>query len=92
MNRRFQYDNSYICNDAMVNRDRIIGELYQTDIVYTAFDSRGSLSDEISKVVRAGDDVYDFVIGPPCQCIGNLSQEGFFVDLMSLDALKTDPE
>lgn len=85
-------ENGEVINDAMVNRDRIIGELYQTDIVYTAFDSRGSLSDEISKVVRAGDDVYDFVIGPPCQCIGNLSQEGFFVDLMSLDALKTDQE
>ena len=85
-------ENGEVINDAMVTRDLIIGERYQTDIVYTAFDTRDALSYELNKVVRAGDDVYDFVIGPPCHCIGNLAQEGLFVDLMTLDALATDNE
>lgn len=81
-----------VINDAMVNRDRTVSEMFGTPIVYTAFDSRGALSDEINKVVRAGDDVYDFVIGPPGQCIGNLAQGGNFVDLMELEALHTENE
>lgn len=81
-----------VINDAMVNRDRTVSEMFQTPIVYTAFDSRSQLSDEINKVVRAGDDVYDFVIGPPGDCIGNLAQNGSFVDLMTLQALKTENE
>jgi hypothetical protein len=42
--------------------------------------------------VRAGDDVYDFVIGPPGDCIGNLAQGGKFVDLMTLEAMHTENE
>lgn len=79
-------------NDAMVIRDRTVSEMFQTSVAYAAFDSRGALGDEINKVVRAGDDVYDFVIGPPGQCIGNLAQGGNFVDLMKLEALHADNE
>lgn len=85
-------ENGEVINDAMVSRDRTVSEMFGTQIVYTAFDSRGALSDEINKVVRAGDDVYDFVIGPPGQCIGNLAQGGNFVDLMELEALHTENE
>ena len=85
-------ENGEVINDAMVNRDRIVSEMFQTAIVYTAFDSRGALSDEINKIVRAGDDVYDFVIGPPGDCIGNLAQGGKFVDLMTLEAMHTENE
>ena len=81
-----------IINDAMVERDRKVEEMFNTKIEYTAFDDRNKLTPQVKTVISAGEDAYDVIITTPCQSTDSLALAGMLSDLASINTLNLDAE
>ena len=85
-------ENGEVVNDAMIARDRKVSEMYSCELEYTAYDSRGTLYSDLSKLISAGEDAYDIVISTMIDGFGNFAANQMLYDLASLDALRLDSE
>ena len=82
-----------VINDAIFNRNQKLEELFNCDIV-NHFEAMGNLFSytlygTISKLVQAGDTMYDFVM-PPIQDCAKLASDGMLWDLTMFDSINLD--
>lgn len=76
-----------VINDAMVDRDRKIEEMFKTKLEYTAYEARLELSADLRRLISAGDDVYDVIITTPYEGINVFALNGMLSDLSSIGTL-----
>ena len=75
-----------LINDALYNRDALLEEMYNVDIVTKsyAFGDDGTLTSDMQTLILAGDDQYDLVIGAMGSTIMTLLKGGLLLDLYDL--------
>jgi len=82
-----------VVNDAIVERNNLLEEQFNCDIV-NHFEPMGNLFSytlygTISKLVQAGDTMYDFMM-PPIQDSAKLASDGMLWDLTMFDSINLD--
>ena len=77
-------------DDAMYDRDRKIEELLDITLVYTAYEDRGKLRNDVKTSITAGEDVYDIIMTSMADGLNTLAPEGYLTDLMTVSALSLD--
>lgn len=81
--------NGNLINDALYNRDALIEETYNVNVLTKsyAFGDDGSLTSDMQKLIMAGDDQYDLVVGAMGSTQMTLLKAGMLYDLNSLSTL-----
>lgn len=81
--------NGNLINDALFNRDAMIEESYNVDIQSTSynFGADGTLNSDMQKLILAGDDKYDLVVGSMGSTQMTLLKAGMLYDLNSLPTI-----
>ncbi len=67
--------NGEVINDAMVERDNKVAEMFNLSFVYTVNEDRGKTRDEIRRLVQAGEDAYELVMPSYINGVGDLAAE-----------------
>jgi len=67
-------------NDALYVRDKLIEDKYNIEIKYTVINDETQLLTTSNRVVKAGDDEFDFVLGNKMVVASGLSQNGAIYD------------
>ena len=84
--------NGEVINDAMYNRDQTVAEMYNLNFVYTAYDTRGELYSDVSRLITAGEDCGEVIITSLTDGIGDFALNGMLSDLNAYDALSLESE
>lgn len=81
--------NGNLINDALYNRDALVEEMYNVNILTKsyAFGDDGALTSDMQKLILAGDDQYDLIVGSMGSAQVPLLKAGMLYDLNSLPTL-----
>jgi hypothetical protein len=79
--------NGDVLNDALFNREKNIGEIYNINIVDKGISDRGQLKNDVQKSVLAGEEAYQLIMTSMADGINTLMPNGILYDLNSLPYL-----
>ena len=84
--------NGDVLNDALYNREKDIGDLYNVNIIDKGISDRGQLKNDVQNCVLAGDEAYQLIMTSMADGINTLMPNGILYDLASLPHLELSNE
>ncbi len=79
-------------NDAIIQRKIATMERLNIQIEEIGYEDRGTLQNDVSKTIRAGDDAYDIILTPLSAGINNLTTQNCLLDLVTVPHLTLESE
>lgn len=79
-------------NDAILQRKNATMERLNIQIEEIGYEDRGTLRNDVSKTIRAGDDAYDIILTPLSDGINSLTTQNCLLDLVTVPHLTLESE